>query len=303
MNQRSPIICLTAACNHRCLFCSRAGYLRADRPAKIRRLLAAGPRDVCLEGGEPMLAKDLPRWAAYARKKGVRDIILVTNGFGLYDRKKVLGLLKAGVTMFNVNLPAHTEKLFDLLTQTNGNFKRTVSAIGTLIAEAGPRAVRATFVINSANYKYLPDYAAFVVRAFPGLFYTEFNMVKELGAVTARNWLIPRLSAVQGPLLKACRVLSRAGRLFMVEGVPLCLMPGFEPHNIDTRLLVLAGTLSDTQKTHAEPCSGCSLKGLCAGPRKDYLELHGGSELKPSKKTPQSIISATRKKWLTGLAR
>lgn len=297
----SPIVCLTAACNHRCLFCSRSGYLKADKPAKIRRLLSAGPPDVCLEGGEPMLSKDLPRWAAYAKKKGVRDIILVTNGYGLNDREKVLSLLRAGVTMFNVNLPAHTGKLFDLLTQTNGNFAGTVSAVRTLIAAAGPKAVRVTFVISSANYKYLPDYAVFAAKTFPGLFYAEFNLVKDLGAVTGRRWLIPRLSEVEGPLLKACRILSRAGLLFMVEGVPLCRMPGFEAHNIDTRLLVLSGAPSNPEKAQAGPCAGCSLRGICAGARKDYLELYGDADLKPSKKAPLGIVSATRKKWLAGL--
>jgi hypothetical protein len=297
----SPIVCITAACNHRCLFCSRKGYLKADKPAKIRRMLAAGPRDVCLEGGEPTLSRDLPRWAAYARKKGVRDIILVTNGYGLENRERVLALLKAGVTMFNVNLPAHNPRLFDLLTQTKGGFPRTVAAVRTLIAAAGPRAVRVTCVVNSANCRCLPAYAAYAAKTFPGLFYAEFNMVKRLGAVAGRQWLVPRLSAVEGPLLKACSTLKKAGVLFMVEGVPLCRMPGFEPHNIDTRLLVLAGAPSNSEKAHAAPCAECSLKGLCAGARKDYLELYGHAELKPSKKAPSAIISATKKKWLAGL--
>jgi hypothetical protein len=78
-------------------------------------------------------------------------------------------------------------------------------------------------------------------------------------------------------------------------------MPGFEPHNIDTRLLALTGAPSNAEKAHAAPCAGCTLKGICAGARKDYLEVYGSAELKPSGKAPKVIISATKKKWLAGL--
>lgn len=299
MNMTDSVVCLTDACNYRCIFCSRRGAKYAHSPAEIKKIIKRFPDDVCLEGGEPMLAKDLEKWITFAKRRGVRDIILVTNGFGLDEPAAVKKLLTLGVTMFNVNFPAHEPKLYGLLTGTRGKFGPAASSVRNLIKTAGPERVRLTLVVNTVVAKYLPDYARFLVKAFPGLFYVEMNMVKVLGAAAGRTWLVPELSALEPRLAEAFAVLERGKVRFITDGFPLCRMKGFEDHSIDTRLLISRGRPATLEKGHAAVCRACTLKKLCPGPRKDYLALHGPAALKPSRKGPAPIIAKTRRLWLS----
>jgi len=246
-----------------------------------------------------MLAKNLEKWVAFARTRRVRDIILLTNGFGLGKPAAVGKLLKLGVTMFNVNFPAHNQKLYDLLTCTKGNFKTAVSMIKNLINTTGPDRVRLTLVANTVIAGHMKDYAEFLVGNFPGLFYVEINMVKVLGAVNKNKWLVPRLSDMKPHLLETFSALEQGKVYFITDGFPLCFMEGFEGHSIDTRFMISRGRPATRENCHAKPCLTCALKKLCPGPRKDYLRIYGSSELTPSRKDPAAIIETTRRRCLS----
>lgn len=291
MKKNEPIICITNACNQQCVFCSRGGYEPADTPGRIKRLIGEFKDSICVEGGEPALAKDLLKWVAYAKARGTRDIILVTNGSGLERTAFVEDLLKAGVTMFNVQIPAHNCKLFDLVTGTRNSFAKRVAAVKNLLAVAGGDRVRLTFVVNSVTGRFLPQYARFIAANFPGILYIEINMIKVLGHVEKRTWLVPRLAAVKPDLLKAFKAFDKSGVKFLTDGFPLCVTPGYEDRAIDTfKLGHVKGALYLGEKKQCGVCGKCSLKGICPGLRADYLELYGPAELRASKKEPGPII-------------
>ena len=291
MKKNEPIICITSACNQKCVFCSRGGYDPVDTPARIKKLVSEFKDSICVEGGEPALSKNLLKWVAYAKERGTRDIILVTNGTGLEKAAFVEALLNAGVTMFNVQIPAHNGKLFDLLTRTRNNFEKRVAAIKNLIAVAGGDKVRLTFVVNSLTGRFLPQYAAFITANFPGILYIEINMIKVLGHVEKRTWLVPRLAAIKPDLLRAFKVFDKGGVKFLTDGFPLCLTPGYEDRSIDTfKLGHVKGALYLGEKKQCGACAKCTLNNICPGLRTDYLDLHGSAGLKASRKDPDPII-------------
>lgn len=291
MKKNEPIICITGACNQKCVFCSRGGYNPVDTPGRIKMLVRNFKDSICVEGGEPALSKDLLKWVAYAKARGTRDIILVTNGTGLEKTAFVEDLLKAGVTMFNVQIPAHNGKLFDLLTGSRNNFEKRVAAIKNLIAVAGGDRVRLTFVVNSLSGKFLPQYAGFIAENFPGILYIEMNMLKVLGHVEKRTWLVPRFSAIKPGLLKAFRLFDKRGVKFLTDGFPLCMTPGYEARSIDTfKLAHVKGALYLGEKKRCAVCAKCTLQKICPGLRADYLELYGSAELRASGKAPGPII-------------
>ena len=291
MKKNEPIICITNACNQKCVFCSRGGYEPADTPGRIKRLIGEFKDSICVEGGEPALAKDLLRWVAYAKARGTRDIILVTNGTGLERTAFVEDLLKAGVTMFNVQIPAHNGRLFDLVTGTRNNFAKRAAAVKNLLAVAGGGRVRLTFVVNSVTGRFLPQYARFIAANFPGILYIEINMIKVLGHVEKRTWLEPRLAAIKPELAKAFGIFDKSGVKFLTDGFPLCLTPGYEDRAIDTfKMAHVKSALYLGEKKRCAVCSGCTLKNICPGLRADYLELYGSAELRPSRKDPRPII-------------
>ena len=291
MKKNEPIICITGACNQKCVFCSRGGYNPADTPGRIKKLVREFKDSICIEGGEPSLSKNLLKWVAYAKEQGTRDIILVTNGTGLEKTAYVEDLLKAGVTMFNVQIPAHNGKLFDLLTRTKNNFEKRVGAVKNLIAVAGGAKVRLTFVVNSLTGRFLPQYATFIAVNFPGILYIEINMIKVLGHVEKRPWLVPRLADIKAELLRAFKVFDKGGVKFLTDGFPLCLTAGYEDRSIDTfKLAHVKGALYLGEKKQCEVCAKCALKNICPGLRTDYLDLYGSSELKASRKNPGPIM-------------
>jgi len=264
---------------------------KTQPPEVLRDIIASCPDTLSIEGGEPTLCRDLDIWVRRAHRQGIRDIILCTNGARFCDEAYVRKLCDCGVTLFNVNFPAHEEKLFSILTRTSGQFQKRVAALRTLIAVAGGKRVRLNMVVNRLNFLVIPQYVRFVKERFPEVFYIEFNLVKVLGRVERRPYLVPRLQDAAPVLVRALRYMTRARMKFIIDGFPLCALDGYEHAAIDAAKRYFHDDLYLDEKAKTRKCAGCSLGGLCAGPRKDYVSLHGDLELAPSRKDPGPIIA------------
>ena len=284
-----PNIYLNDHCNIDCVFCSSVNEDRLHTDAEIRRLIELNKHTISFEGGEPTLSKDLPKWIRFAKDSGVRETVLCTNGAVFEKPERVQELVDAGLDVFNINFPAHIDRLYDAITQTKGYFDRRVGAIRNVIELAGGRRTRLHMVVNKFNYQTLPGYADFVIRRFPELFFVEFNMVKVLGYVKQRTFLVPRYPDMEPFLLEAWRRLRAAGIRFMTDGFPLCFHGGFEEDSIDAWKLARGEQKYINEKTRTARCAPCSLSSLCPGPRRDYLELYGDAELRPSAKAPEPL--------------
>lgn len=286
MGNLEPVIHLTLACNHKCLFCSRKGD-PPESEKEVDKILKKFKHTVTIEGGEPALSKNLISTVLKAKKADVREIMLVTNGYSLDKPENIKKLLEAGVDVFNFNFPSHSEKLYDAITGSS-NFQKTVTAIKNCVNIAGPEKTRLTFVINSLNYKYLAGYARFVKKEFGNIFYAEINMIKVLGSVRKRIWLVPKLSQAAEKILQGFKEFEKLGLNFIYDGIPLCLVKGFESKNIDAAMAAQGGLFSCGEKKHFSPCLKCLIKEVCPGPRKDYVKLYGSDELNPVKNTAQA---------------
>ena len=300
----SQVINVTNACNQRCIFCSRVKSLGPYKPVHIREAVRRFKDSLCFEGGEPTLFRDILKWIRYAREEGVREIILVTNGYSLDNPSEARKYLQAGITLFNVNLPAHTPAAYDALTQTCGNFAARVKAVRTLIRVAGGHRVRVTLVATSLIMPNLPDYVRFILREFPNLRYLEINFPKRLGNCVTRPWLIPTLAESRKPLLSALELLKAGSMQVITDGFPLCIMKGFEHCSIDAHVLFYEERHHSflREKIHCPPCARCSLAGICMGPRKDYVSRRDWSELRPSRVLPALVTAKIEKKRRSALA-
>lgn len=292
MDAIEPVIHLTTACNHRCLFCSRKGD-PPESEKEIQAILKKFKYTITLEGGEPTLSKNLFSVLKKAKKAKAREIMLVTNGFSLDKPENIEKLLEAGVDVFNFNFPSHLEKVYNLLSGSK-NFKKTIKAIKNCVSLAGPQKTRLTFVLNSLNYKHLPGYARFIKKEFKEIFYAEINMIKVLGSVKKRTWLVPKLKAMEDCLKEGFKEFRRLDLKFLSDGLPLCFMKGYEENNIDACMAAAGGLFSVSEKAPCPPCQKCLLKNLCPGPRKDYVFLYGFEELKPFKNA--AYAAAVKKK-------
>jgi molybdenum cofactor biosynthesis enzyme MoaA len=292
-----PNIFLGSACNQDCVFCSEGLEDKTQSDDEIRAVIAARPAALSIEGGEPTLNRRLPAWIRSAREAGVREIILCSNGVRFGDAAYVRELCDAGVTLFNVNLPSHLEKVFDAVTRTRGQLPRRLRALRVLIDEAGGRRVRLNCVVHRASAAALDDYARFVRVRFPEIFYVEFNLVKLKGYAARRPYLVPDL-AEAAPRLSAAMARMDSFRMkYICDGFPLCVLPGREHAAIDAYKLVAGDSLYMGEKRKAPKCAGCTLGALCAGPRADYLRIRGDAAISPSSLDPGPVRARVEAMW------
>ncbi len=283
----SLIVLVNRECNLNCVYCSS----RFEEPLSVQAILkqVSGERDqVCFTGGEPLLCKNLLRYIALAKKNGVNEIELQSNGTLFYHKETAKKLAGAGVSIFNIALPSHKESINDRITGTSGLFGKRVEGIRNLL-ELGA-SVRITLVVCSLNQNDLLGFTKFVHREFPGIKFLEFNAVKLKGGCLKNKWLVPELNSLDEEIGRAAAYCESKNINFLVDGVPLCRLHGIESHSIDLiKILNEKTSRFHAEKEKAPQCSDCSLNGLCLGFRKGYLGLQGNSIAKPSSESPEKF--------------
>lgn len=275
-----PNVFVCDACNQSCVFCSAEGQERRMSEREKRAVLRIPFENLSLEGGEPLLDRDLERRAAAARRAGSKNIMLFTNGL-LLTEERLQSLLAAGVRTFNFNLPSHRPAVHDALTGARGALPRKLAMIKRTIALAPPGSVVLTFVVTSRNFREMADYVRFAARDLKGVFYVSFNFIKIKGRVKKNTGLVPAMAEAAASLRAALRAAKKEGLRVIADGFPLCLLKDFETASIDLHKALSASRLYAGEKAKPRSCAGCSLTAVCWGPRKDYLKLRGGDEFRP----------------------
>lgn len=283
------IIILNEQCNEDCVFCSGAER-REMTDFEIKNEILNASRAVVFEGGEPTLSNGLLPWIKFAKNRGVKEIVLVTNGIMLSQRNFAKKLLDGGVTLFNVSFHSHRASLYNALTRREV-YSLAIKGIKNLVELGAAEKTRLTCVITKANYRFLPDYIKWVKNNFPDIFYVAVNYVKILGRVkSGPEKYVPRFNAVRPYLLRAFEIAKESDIKVLVDGFPLCLMEDYPEYNEDSqKFTVTRDFVFMGEKTKTQKCKNCSLSSLCGGARRDYLKLYGDKELKPSSKNLNEV--------------
>ncbi len=124
---------LNFSCNLSCPMCLWSTDVVAEKPEswfqfeKFSQIINDGvARGLCSVQfnfiNEPLIRKDLPKFIAYARSKGVLDLILHTNGTLLTEQMSV-ALIEAGLTRLNVSIDAFSEESYNQI-RVGGNFEK-----------------------------------------------------------------------------------------------------------------------------------------------------------------------------------
>lgn len=290
-------ITLSRKCNQNCLFCAAYGGMPPHTEAEIAGIISRRSSHVIIGGWEPTMDARLERTVRRVRSSGTRNIALFTNAVRLSDPGYADRLIEAGVTLFNINFPAHTRELSDRLTQCPGAFEKRVSAIKHLLTRPDCTAVSLCFVVNTLNYKVLPAYAKFVSDNFNGVEHVALNMVCVSGRAQLNAALIPELKKIEPYLKAAAGTFMKRRVRCVIDNVPLCRMRGFEYASNTARQAVMDGARvnpGDKDCLYTERCGECTLKQLCAGMRRDYYDLKSAAELLRSRKSPGAIAEAIR---------
>lgn len=131
---------LNGTCNYRCESCS----YRIDKRIKREEISLEQFKNIIKDGtqkglksirlnhhNEPLLKKDLGEYIKVAKKEGILDVYLSTNG-SLLNEEKIHMLIDSGLDRLQVSIDAFTEETYNLL-RPGGSFTNVVNNVKNFI--------------------------------------------------------------------------------------------------------------------------------------------------------------------------
>ena len=136
---------LNASCNLRCPMCP----ISAESPkgkGKSTWFSFDLYKEIILDGvknglkaiklnyiNEPLIRDDIVKFIDFARKNGIVDVYMSTNGV-LMDRKICKSLIDSGLSRLQISIDATNQKTYDIL-RPGGDFNKVLENIDTLLLE------------------------------------------------------------------------------------------------------------------------------------------------------------------------
>lgn len=166
---------LNATCNLACPMCPLSTESNADKshirfPFElfckiIDDGVARGLKAIKLNYlNEPLLRKDLEQFIAYAKRAGVLDVYLSTNGL-LLSKSRIESLLDSGLDRIQISIDAHSKEVYDII-RPGGDYDLVVQNVLALLEARKRREsltplVRVNFVRTERNEHELDSFVGF----------------------------------------------------------------------------------------------------------------------------------------------
>ncbi len=222
-------------CNLRCVMCTHAHkdrYPQRQRWMDIelfKRVVDEGVQhglsSVGLDQeGEPLLVNNLLDYIAYARQKGILDIMINTNAT-LLDREKTEALLHSGLTRIHFSLDAITETTYDKI-RIGSNFSKVMENILYFCKrkqELGKKLpiTRVSFVKMKENEHEMDDFVSFWTDRVDAIAIQEYNLAfPEAGELNPA----PGEKRIKNPEFKCTQPWFRVVVLTDGRVLPCCLL-------------------------------------------------------------------------------
>ncbi|HOU52951.1 MAG TPA: radical SAM protein [Myxococcota bacterium] len=308
------IIGVTQRCNQRCVFCLDADR-RGESDPSLESLLAdfdtlarRGVREAVLMTGESVLRPDFPEILKGLEARGIRPT-LTTNGTLLADERRLERLVALGLRHYNVSVHAVDEDLAGRISGRAWTWPRQRQALANLDQAARRGEIDAVYtktVLVRLNLGVVHE----VVRVLGEMLshVRELTLgVKQAVPVRAahRELLVP-LDQVGGALGMAAAEADRLTRVLLLDGFPLCALPGLEDRSRELQDLARGRTYIEVEGRSAEAdpslwpmarkseaCRGCPLDPICPGVHGAVIHATGGP-LRASRQDPERLL---RQAW------
>lgn len=295
---------LTRSCVQSCRFCSNpptGTELDGEQMrAEIDHLVALRYDGVIFTGGEPTKSPLLPDALRYASERGLQSRI-ITNGQLLADRALFVECVAAGLDHLHVSVHSHRPEVHDFCTRNPGSWERVIRCL-TLVPEMGV-ACDVNSVINTYNADHLHETVMWFCNRFPFIRHFVWNNMDPEGNRAEDNPdCIPRHREFQVSLEHAMDFLSRTGRTFRAERVPLCFMRRYAWASTETRKIIKQeerlirfldgkGVVRQREFLHgkSEACDACRFDPICAG-MYSLGNKYDPRELAPVFEDPHDVI-------------
>jgi len=300
-------------CNQVCTFCNRppTKQYKQSQHLSLKELQSKidqiaqdwSIQRVIFTGGEPLLHKKIVQILDYAKKFGFVTEIQ-TNGT-LLNKERLLKFKKVRLDNINFAFHSHIEKISNKLRGVSFGYNEIIKNLK--LANKIGFNIHLIHVINSLNYKNLPDFIDYVNDLKINNLYLNLSMVVPEGWAWENRWVIPRMGDIKPYLIEAMKRCKQYNINFDVsEIVPLCIVNGFEEHAISTVFKIARIKISDDYcvenkildftnldsdfASKAPQCKNCSLDKICAGFYPKLKELYGVDDFVPKNDDPLLIL-------------
>ncbi len=222
-------------CNLRCVMCTHAHkdrYPQRQRWMDIdlfKRVVDEGVQHGLAsigldQEGEPLLVNNLLDYIAYAKQKGILDIMINTNAT-LLDREKTEALLHSGLTRIHFSLDAITEATYDKI-RIGSNFPKVMENILYFCKRKQELdkklpITRVSFVKMKENEHEMDDFVSFWTERVDAIAIQEFNLAfPEAGELNPA----PGEKRIKNPEFKCTQPWFRVVILTDGRVLPCCLL-------------------------------------------------------------------------------
>lgn len=311
--ETSVYIQTNSSCNQKCIFCNRppnnsyknTSFTSLAEIKKKIKTLSNDPacKRIIFTGGEPLLYPRLLEAIIYAKKYNF-IVEIQTNGT-LLSLNKLKDLKQAGLDIINFACHSHKKLISNQLRGVSFGYETIIQNIE--LANKFGFDIHIIHVINTLNYKDLSDFIDFLHELNIKRLTLNLSIVVPDGWAWENKWIIPRLKDIKPCLQKAMQKCVDHDIQFDVsEVVPLCIMQGFENHDISTTFKLKNTKITDDYLTgkrdlnfsdldsaraiKAPQCKKCSVNEVCAGFYPRIKELYGVTDFKPRKDDLQQLL-------------
>lgn len=249
-------------CNLRCSMCDHKNMTRYrsvrkmkwDLYAKIIEEIARenpGARVWQIFFGDPFLCSDMPGRIRFAKEKGLRDVVLNSNGV-LMTPEKSLAVIEAGLDAMYVGIDAATRQTYDRI-RVGGDFDKAVRNVLAYRDQLrdkgnGQQKLFVQFVVSDENAGEVEAFKEFWRRE--GVCVKIRPKISWAGLVDAKN-LVPNAALRRKP----CYWIMRTVNICADGEVALC--------SVDLHCRVKCGNVQQH-----------TIKELWQGKLKEYRTLH-----------------------------
>jgi MoaA/NifB/PqqE/SkfB family radical SAM enzyme len=289
-------LCADYRCNNRCLGCyavSDHGPAMSAREALETLVYGRqqGADALWLGGGEPSLRKDLLAIAASAKRLGYLRVKLQTNGMLLSYPDFARRVAGAGVTEVAFAIKGASAETHDRYTETPGCHALMLEGMRRM--RAAGLELEGDVLIYRGNAHELPE----IVRGYHALGIQRFRiwlLSATDGSDSAIRSEVPKIADVISHLRAAVALqLSDADDFIVSLHTPPCTLPPeldrcrFVAADLGLLVANPGGHRFRLEQSPIEGghylarCAACRERPRCNGLRRDYLALHGDSEIQP----------------------
>lgn len=264
-------------CNQKCIFCSSKYRMEWNKPIPLKEIfkqILEKDNYIQISWWEPLLSPDLYKILYFIRKNKQNCFIeLQTNWVLLLKNNNLDKLQKFNINLYNINYPCHIDEINDKIVWSKLTRIPRENAMKEIIRKW--LKLRVNIIINSINYKYLPEMIDYINLNFKWLDRIQFSFTKGMWAAYKNDMVVPKYQDVQNYLIKSLEIAEKYNIRIDVDHIPICFLWKYIENHVDyNKIKLWEKWVFMIEKNYIRKCYDCEKKKYCSWYRKDYLDIY-----------------------------